>query len=92
MSNHTTGAQRTNARHDKIFEEAKRLKAERLNANFWIKGICRADLIEYIGEEEAPKLSDQDMITIANLMSDYLQEDYWQCLTETLEKLNIKRK
>ena len=28
MANHTTGAQRYNARMDKIFEEARRLKAE----------------------------------------------------------------
>lgn len=67
-------------------------KEEVLNENFWIKGICREDLTEYIGKKRASELRNQDMINIADLMSDYLQDDYWQCLTEALEKLNIKRK
>lgn len=70
----------------------ERQRMEALNENFWIKGICRADLVEYIGKKRASELEDKDMIKIANLMSDYLQDDYWQCLIEALEKLNIKRK
>jgi hypothetical protein len=30
MANHTTGAQRTNARQDKIWEDAKRIERERV--------------------------------------------------------------
>ena len=91
MANHTTGAERYNKRMDKIFEQAKISKQKRMNENFWIKGICRADLIEYIGEKNADELEDCDMIYIADKMSDYLQDDYWRCLVEALEYLNIKK-
>jgi len=35
MANYTTGSQRYNARMDKIFEEAKRLKAEEMKNPEW---------------------------------------------------------
>ena len=57
---------------------------ERLNKNFEVKGICRADLIEYIGEKKAIEMSDAEMECVIDKMSDYIQDDYWRCLDEAL--------
>ena len=61
-----------------------------MTQNFQINSICREDLIEYIREEQAPKLTDKEMETIAKVMGDYMQENYWSCLIETLDKLDIE--
>ena len=58
-----------------------------LNKNFEINSIWREDLIEYIGKKQALKLTNEEMKNIAKLMGEYMQEDYWSCLTEALNKL-----
>jgi hypothetical protein len=62
----------------------------KLNKSFEISEICREDLIEYIGEEQTLKLSNIEMKQIARLMKNYMQDDYWNSLKETLNNLNIK--
>ena len=68
------------------------IKNKKLNKNFEVKGICRFDIIDYIGESKTLNLSDRDMKNIADLMGDYLQDDYWNCLVDALAKLNLGRK
>lgn len=61
MSNHTTGAQRTNARYDKIWEEAEKLRTEKL---FKIaERVLEWAEVEYTKEELA-SLVMQELINI----------------------------
>ena len=62
---------------------------EKMWKNFEVKGICREDLIESIGEKKAMELEDYDMKYIAETMGEYLQEDYWRCLDEALRKAEL---
>jgi len=58
---------------------------EKMWQNFEVKGICRMDLIEYIGEKKALKITDAQMKNIADKLGDALQEPYWISLEVILD-------
>ena len=72
------------------FNKQKDQENRTLNKSFEINSICRNDLKEYIEEKQVLKLTNQEMKNISRLMGEYMQEDYWTCLTEALDRLEIK--
>ena len=57
-----------------------------------ITTIAKEDLIDYLSKEDLRKITDDDMARIAEKMSDYLGYDYWNCLIEVLDCLELKTK
>lgn len=57
----------------------------KMNQNFEVKGICRLDLIEYIGKKKAMEIGDAQMNYIAGKLGDALQENYWISLGVILD-------
>ena len=68
-----------------------RPRIKKIDKEFQINSICRADLIEYIWEKKELELNNKQMKSIANKMGDYFMYDYWNHLIEVLNLFEIKR-
>lgn len=67
---------------------------EKLNQEYSIVSVCRADLIKAgLREERVINISDFEIKSIATEMSNYFcaTDSYWVALKEALNKLNIKK-
>ena len=65
-------------------------KIRKLNKEFVISSICREDLEEYIGIEQALELNNTQIQNIADKMHDYHMYVYWDDLDNILHDLGIR--
>ena len=59
---------------------------------FNITSVCRADLTQYITEEQALKITDDQMLWLASKIGDGIMEDFWIVLQDRLDEIINEQK
>lgn len=60
-------------------------KQAELQKSFHIASVCREDLLERFSDETIAQLSDTDMQRVADKMSDYYSDEFWDSLVTAVQ-------